>query len=711
MATTHDYIEYLDEKIEIAPTGTAEELNAAETIASVMRQHGVTVNLEEFTTNLSINIVDALSCVLALIGFILLALPSGLAKFFGFVLVILSVVVFYLKGMGNIWLNKLGRGKSKSQNVVAKHEGSGENAGYGVRPIVIVAHYNTPRINFLYDNPQIARFIPLYRSNLLKVEIALIVLAFIQILPFIPSVLKVILWLVAFVIVAINITWEVARFMELRAEATFGANDNKSGVAAMLSILNKVRPIGFDDVPHYEENLHQDEDSESEDEEYSDEDVVEAVEPPAPVYKEVVEEVEGTRHGEEVLRSLGILPEDCEIEYLKPRVEQVLVSEPPAVSPAPVTVTTKEAEYEEEAPEDEKENFATSATNAFFGMAQKIKASGLKFASRVRHEGVVEDEDASGLDKEAAVDPQDQILPDPDKTVVPSSVDNPDWGTSSFEPGDSNVSNVARRAALFDLPDPSDTDKDPFADTDVSERVSATAPEVTQQIVQEENFESDDVEEQPFEPKKRRFKIFGKKVQQPSNTDDTWFGSDDDWKGGAATRKDLRLEGNAAPSSDEAIEAVTDLLNDDDLISHDIWFVATSASDTGHDGIKAFLANHRREIRGAYLINLEAIGYGDLTVLTREGVVDSRNVNRRIYKDLQSVAETLHIDLSADNYTWDETDATVAMKSAVRSVTIMGLDDAKMPALSRTKDDHISEIDSRQIESVKQLVIELIRRS
>ena len=51
-------------------------------------------------------------------------------------------------------------------------------------------------------------------------------------------------------------------------------------------------------------------------------------------------------------------------------------------------------------------------------------------------------------------------------------------------------------------------------------------------------------------------------------------------------------------------------MGDDELLGHDIWFVATGASDCDGAGMKAFLAAHRDKLRGVFFINLESIGAG-----------------------------------------------------------------------------------------------------
>ena len=46
MAMTHDYLDYLEDQIGISPANSQEELQAAQTIADLMKKHDVDVNVE-----------------------------------------------------------------------------------------------------------------------------------------------------------------------------------------------------------------------------------------------------------------------------------------------------------------------------------------------------------------------------------------------------------------------------------------------------------------------------------------------------------------------------------------------------------------------------------------------------------------------------------------------------------------------------------------
>ena len=194
------------------------------------------------------------------------------------------------------------------------------------------------------------------------------------------------------------------------------------------------------------------------------------------------------------------------------------------------------------------------------------------------------------------------------------------------------------------------------------------------------------------------------------------------WKGGATERYDLRVvdervrEGEwddaqqQRPTKEDLREAILGM-GDDELISHDVWFVALGASSIRHAGMREFLADFRKSVRGAFVVNLDSIGAGDLTILTSEGANETRRSDRRLVRLLGSVAKDLHINVNRRRYIWTETDATPAMHASMRAATLMGLSHDGVPELSHTVDDVPENVDVEQVVSVTELVSEIIRRS
>lgn len=1074
MSTTRDYLEFLSQKIDIAPVNSEEEYQAAETIESLMQEHGLETRLQDFEAPGAGKLGYQVLGIVMFLGVFLAGLLGTGASALGILLVLASFVIYLLYFLGIFdLLGGIGP-KVHSQNVIGVHRGTGPNVVKGTRPIVIVAHYDTPRESLLYREP-LARVQSILRKFSPQAICAAAVLGLLQAFGFIPAGARHILWILAVLAALPMLVVGVSALYERFAPCTEGSNDNKSGIAALLGVMSMVHPgddaatgfaeqrdrrdreaaerarieaerraaeeaaaaqaaaeaaaaaeraeaeaaaaaeqerqaaaaqipeedvaaesegdeAGYAEQPDSEEQAEpvfeeepaaqevspsQGEASNPEDEYefayqdnvvvYNDgplteEDLFEPSEP-APVEEPAsepvaqpqtrmvtrelveVERVEGVRHGKEVLESLGILPDTCEVVYTEPRkvvrtvTEEVQVSEGPATEPAPVFETIhaplgqdqqmgeqfEDAGYEEYAGEEESRvsealsSFGTKA-KGFFGRAKQAVSDRVEQLRERRaaqaelreqeaaeqetsdaaayedayedapyeeeadfgdqpyedeepayeeqqayddqaydSDGYVEDEgyDAEPLeyglddasyaddtadvtatlpvenDQEANQDsfgegeaetirdtvyevptpisvaddddgtlkfmPLDQLEDgqevdstdkdttgldmlatdetvvssrQPDEVPQPKAPDDPEWGKSNFRP---EVSTVARRAILFDLPDPmgSTAEEDPLADEPGDTARTSRSKMVAADAMRSRTKPGDAASQRPAgaasvgEPlpigtihasapaeasqkteKKRKRAFFGRKKnkkykQHEQESMGEWLGVGDDydaktggreigswdhfnddekndkrggngsWKGGATQRSDLRVIEGAADDvrvQDDLREAVL-RMGDDDLIAHDIWFVALGGSYADHAGMKAFLAENRRAVRGSFVVNLSCVGAGDLTILTSEGLVGTRRADRRMGRLLQHVADDLHISLGHAAHDWESTDATPAMQASMRAMTICGLTPEGAFALSQVPDDEPDAVDPAQTTATAQIVAEMIRRS
>lgn len=771
MAMTQDYMEYLDDQIGISPANSQEELQAAETIADMMRKHDLDAKVEEFDANSFARLTPSILFLIMFLGMLFSGIDVGALPALGMLLAVIPTVLFVLEhlGIGNGFLSKLGP-TVRSQNVVAMHPATGELVTKGSRPIVIVAHYDSPHESFLCGTG-VSRYVPMVRKYIKWLVLATGVCALLQVFGFLPVALRKVFWLIGIVCALPQAIEGIDVIYQRFSRCTLGANDNKASVAAMLGILENVRPTGERPVTERARERARQEELRQEQAEAA----RKAAEP---------EEIVGVRHGEDVLRELGILPASCEIVYVdhnaqvRPdetatEADEVAPDDADAVEeessatgtmplrrPVPSDVLTSDesepldesdaAETRPQAPvadmpepdagaEDDSavEPAAQSDADATrkSGFFKNFKFS---FVSDDKDKGSVDDSDDGGLtDLDGVIDPADTLAAEPEPAQAPESPDDPDWGKPSYRP---EVSSVARRAALYDLPDPSQS-SDPFGTDPNATRVAprrSTAPTPRQSVDQQlpnipvstpdetlsasvdsfapadsdavtpspENFDviSADSEPEPKSEKKHHF--FGRKK------------SEKHWKGGATSRDGLRFveEGDGGedaeeqPSEEELREALLGM-GDDELICHDIWFVALGSSEFGNAGMKAFLEEHRRSIRGAFLVNLDCVGAGQLTLLTHEGAEFPRRSDRRIGRLLTSTANDLNIDLDTKPFNWADTDATLAMRASVRSATIIGLGDDGMPALSHTGADVFENTDGALASQVTELVTEMIRRS
>ena len=316
-------------------------------------------------------------------------------------------------------------------------------------------------------------------------------------------------------------------------------------------------------------------------------------------------------------------------------------------------------------------------------------------------------------------------VPDPASAPAPMSSASPLASVPDPPIPSMQQANVASRTSLFDLPDPSAQVNDPFA--------TAQGPEPTSAPVVPPMPTTTDV--QPFEtisapaassakPQKRGLGgLFGRKKKNEQGSMSDWLGVEDDydakksgrgigswdnfeddddgWKGGATS--------SDGASTEDMLAAVASM-GDDELLGHDIWFVATGASDCDGAGMKAFLAAHRDKLRGVFFINLESIGAGRLSVVTVEGEQQLLKGDRRIMNLVNKVCKSFHVDCGAFEMPYAKTDAYAALEASRRALTIAGVDGPRL-ACAYTEDDLPHNVNPTNIATVSEVVTEVIRRS
>lgn len=316
-------------------------------------------------------------------------------------------------------------------------------------------------------------------------------------------------------------------------------------------------------------------------------------------------------------------------------------------------------------------------------------------------------------------------VPDPASAPAPMPSASPLASVPDPSMPSMQQANVASRTSLFDLPDPSAQVNDPFA--------TAQGPEPTSAPVVPPMPVTSDV--QPLEtisapaapaakPQKRGLGgLFGRKKKNEQDSMSDWLGVEDDydakksgrgigswdnfeddddgWKGGATS--------SDGASAEDMLAAVASM-GDDELLGHDIWFVATGASDCDGAGMKAFLAAHRDKLRGVFFINLESIGAGRLSVVTVEGEQQLLKGDRRIMNLVNKVCKSFHVDCGAFEMPYAKTDAYAALEASRRALTIAGVDGPRL-ACAHTEDDLPYNVNPTNIATVSEVVTEVIRRS
>ena len=152
-------------------------------------------------------------------------------------------------------------------------------------------------------------------------------------------------------------------------------------------------------------------------------------------------------------------------------------------------------------------------------------------------------------------------------------------------------------------------------------------------------------------------------------------------------------------------------MNESEDIDKEVWFVALGASGAGNQGMKNFMELHASELRGALIINLEAVGSGEIKFVEQEGTGKSRRADRRLLGLVKKAArEVSGKDMKSTKLEWRDTDATPAMLSGMRALTIMGFDGVAPTGWHWTTDS-MDIIEEDKLEYTTDVVLDIIENA
>ena len=196
------------------------------------------------------------------------------------------------------------------------------------------------------------------------------------------------------------------------------------------------------------------------------------------------------------------------------------------------------------------------------------------------------------------------------------------------------------------------------------------------------------------------------------------------WEGGAFSRVRLGHVDTRSGAVEEAEEAdeVVELPEDQALneeieqIYHfrnpdfnaEIWFVALGSDTELHDGARAFVEEHKSELRGAMVVELEALGVGELCVASEEGGLKKMQASSRIKRFTRGATEATGIVLGQVKLATDSITSTI-QKAGLQAMHLVGIEDG-LPALKGSADDILENVDEMLFEENIDYVMELLRQ-
>lgn len=168
----------------------------------------------------------------------------------------------------------------------------------------------------------------------------------------------------------------------------------------------------------------------------------------------------------------------------------------------------------------------------------------------------------------------------------------------------------------------------------------------------------------------------------------------------------VRRPSRETPRVDRELEHIYRFRNPD--ISTEVWFVALGSELTCHSGMKAFIAEHEHELRGAVIVELEGLGAGTLSFIESEGTFKRRSVSSRMGRYLTKANKDSGMSVQKTSLPWSDSTAAYAMERGLQAMHLAGVDGTK-PALASEANDVIDNVDEVKLAAASDYVIALLK--
>ncbi len=620
MSEAFQYVRELADRIGPRPATTDAESEAADYIQGVMSARGLEVERQEFdcprTYSWSFVLYHALTIIAA--GALYFADVWGPLRWVAFVVAALVAFTMWMdldtRGGLSAWLPP----KGPSQNIIGKRIPR-TRRGERRRKIVVVAHYDSAKSSVAFAPAMVKNFAATF--GLMKWCTFIVpVLILLDNLPFLAFADPYLWWatLAVAAYLLVPLLFNVHR--ELFMHATEGANDNASGVAAMLGVLDRIAPAEDGGTGLLTQPIRMPRDTGG----------ALTIKPRVPK----------SAPADEMVEEGGLL------EYSPAEVPEETLTELP-----------DDFRWAENAPSSSQSSFELDTVEF-----EAVEVPPAAQPSRPRAASL------SGSWGEVDTDFDGDGVPDVRK-IEPE------------EPADAE----ARRRELFGTSaQQSDADR-PVAPSQPS---TLAEPSGGRSLLGGRNREEGE------RPKRKGFFGLGRKKERADEVSD-WLGVDDSFdardegrkigswdsfededagfKGGRAGDDPIGDPEYAANAASRIRKRVSEG-SDHSLAEKEVWFIATGAEESGTWGMRAFLEEYADELRGAFIINLDNIGAGNLYWITKEGMARRYGSDRRLMSAARKVSRQEEILVKGREYRGLSTDATPALARKFKAMSIMAFD-------------------------------------
>lgn len=145
-----------------------------------------------------------------------------------------------------------------------------------------------------------------------------------------------------------------------------------------------------------------------------------------------------------------------------------------------------------------------------------------------------------------------------------------------------------------------------------------------------------------------------------------------------------------------------------DRIDMEVWFVALGSELAGNGGMKAFMAAHEAELKGALIVELEALGAGELTLIDKEGTYVPKKASSRMKRLVRKAGQATGLKVPEATMEWRNSASAYALKHGQQALHLAGMDGGK-PAFFAEEDDVIENIDNDMLALNSDFVMEVLK--
>ena len=145
-----------------------------------------------------------------------------------------------------------------------------------------------------------------------------------------------------------------------------------------------------------------------------------------------------------------------------------------------------------------------------------------------------------------------------------------------------------------------------------------------------------------------------------------------------------------------------------DRIDMEVWFVALGSELAGNGGMKAFMAAHEAELKGALIVELEALGAGELTLIDKGGTYVPKKASSRMKRLVRKAGQATGLKVPEATMEWRNSTSAYALKHGQQALHLAGMDGRK-PAFFAEEDDVIENIDNDMLALNSDFVMEVLK--